>query len=419
VRVLISAISCRPDLGSEARVGWNAANAIAEGHECHVVTHGEGRAAIEAAQARGEAAGVTFHYLGEPFRWHPNRLVARLQSWLVYRRWQEQLLPLARELHAKHRFDLTHHVTYVTWRVPSPLWRLPVPFIWGPIGGTATLPGAFRGMLSPAARAFEVARDISGAAAVRSGGFRECAQRAALVLAANGETADFLAKFRPQGPIRQLPPVFFTPAQVSPLAAAMDRRPPAGGVLRLVAGGNLEGRKGVRLALRAIASLRGRGPAVHYTFAGSGPELAALRTEAAVLGIAGQVTFHPGFSGAEYVDQLAASDVYLLPSFRETTPITLLEAILAGCYPVVADASGAGEIVRQVGGHAVQATDPDTLVAGLADALRWCDANRPEMRTTAAAASRSVVKLFSRARYNASINSFYAETLDAAHGVQT
>lgn len=233
---------------------------------------------------------------------------------------------------------------------------------------------------------------------------------------ASDETADFLAQFRPQGPIRQLPPCFLKSAQVSLLAGAMDRRRPTGGVLRLFAGENLDRRKGVSLALRAIASLRDCGPAAHHTSAGRGPELAALRAEAARLGIAGQVTFHPGFSGGEPMDQLAASDAHLLSIFREATPNTLLEAFLAGRHPVVADASGAGRIVRQVGGHAAQATDPDTLVAGLADALRWCGANCMEMKVTAAVASNSVEESFARARYYASIDLFYAEAVEAARG---
>jgi glycosyltransferase involved in cell wall biosynthesis len=416
VRVLLSAIACDPQLGSEARVGWNAVAAIAEQHECHVVTHAGARSSIEAAQASGEAPGVTFHYLGEVFRWHPNRMVARVQSWLVYRRWQERLLPLARELHARHRFDLTHHVTYVTWRVPSPLWRLPVPFIWGPIGGTATLPREFHGMLSPASRAFEAARGLSGAVASRSRAFRECASNASIVVAANAETAAFFRAFRPDAPIAQLPPVFFTPAQMAPLLAAADRERKTDGPLRLFAGGNLEGRKGVRLALRAIAMLGSGEPRVHYTFAGGGPESEALRAEATRLGVSDRVTFHPGFSGGEYAEALAGSDVYFLPSFRETTPITLLEAVLAGCYPVVADASGAGEIVRRVGGHAVPATDPDALVAGLAGALRWCGGNRPEMRRRAQAGSRLVADAYAKNRYLDAVGSLYAEATGSPGG---
>jgi hypothetical protein len=40
------------------------------------------------------------------------------------------------------------------------------------------------------------------------------------------------------------------------------------------------------------------------------------------------------------------------------------------------------------------------------------------MKTTAAAASRSVEESFSRARYNSSIDSFYAEAVEAARGDQ-
>ena len=32
------------------------------------------------------ARGVPVHYIGRPPKWHPNRMIARLQSWNYYRR---------------------------------------------------------------------------------------------------------------------------------------------------------------------------------------------------------------------------------------------------------------------------------------------------------------------------------------------
>jgi hypothetical protein len=177
MKVLLSAIACHPDLGSEAKVGWDAAMAVSEHNECHVVTHASARKAIEQKKQQGLNNQVKFHYFGKEFTWHPSRIVARIQSWLIFHKWQSQLLPFALELHQRYKFDLTHQATYVTWRVASPLWRLPVPFVWGPIGGTAAIPRAFFGILSTQAKLFEIARQASGCISSRSGSFLNCATK--------------------------------------------------------------------------------------------------------------------------------------------------------------------------------------------------------------------------------------------------
>ena len=97
------------------------------------------------------------------------------------------------------------------------------------------------------------------------------------------------------------------------------------------------GTKGVSLALRALARVAKQGMDFHYTVAGGGPEVKSLKSLCHKLDLDDKVEFHTGYAGNDYVRALHGSDVYLLPSFREGTPVTLLEAYLAGCYPVVAD----------------------------------------------------------------------------------
>jgi glycosyltransferase involved in cell wall biosynthesis len=409
MKVLLSAIACHPGLGSEAKVGWEAALAVAEHNECHVITHGAARKAIEKKQAEGIAHRIKFHYFGKPFTWHPSRFIARVQSWLIFREWQARLLPFASALHQQHQFDITHHVTYVTWRVASPLWQLPIPFVWGPIGGTASLPRHFFGILSTQAKFFEIARQLSSLVTSRSRGFLDCAAESAVVVAANEETEIFFRRFRPTAPITGLSPVFFSAQQIavlrdSPHATPIPERP-----LRLFAGGNLEGRKGVALALEAVAELKKRRVDVKYTFGGYGPELHSLRNLAQKLRIDDRVEFHQGFQKEDYIRCLKDSDVYFLPSFRETTPITLLEAALARCYPVVVDNSGAGEIVRRIGGKAVPAHNRTQVVTQLADTLQWCDSHRAYCAEVANGISAKAADEFSRTRYVERINEIYKQ----------
>jgi glycosyltransferase involved in cell wall biosynthesis len=409
MKVLLSAIACQPQLGSESKVGWDAALAISEHNECHVVTHVSGRKAIEQKQAEGVGNRIKFHYFGKEFTWHPSRFVARIQSWLIFRKWQARLMPFAHDLHQRHCFDLTHHATYVTWRVASPLWRLPVPFVWGPIGGTASIPRAFFGILSTQARLFEIARATSGYLARRSRDFLDCTTKSSVVLAANGETELFFRQFRPTAPVTRLSPVFFNAQQIAALCDPPRPPPKLGEPLRLFAGGNLEGRKGVALALETLAELKHRGIAAKYTFGGHGPELKSLRVLAQELGIGDRVEFHRGFKHEDYIRRLKESDIYFLPSFRETTPITLLEAALAGCYPVVADNSGAGEIVRRIGGTAVPAHDRTQIVSKLADTLQWCESHREYCASAAGDITAKAAEEFGRERYVKRINEIYAE----------
>ena len=411
MKVFLSAIACNPDLGSEAKVGWDAAMAVSEHNECHVVTHTSCRKAIEQKQAEGIATQIKFHYFGDEFNWHPSRFIARIQSWLIFRKWQAQLLPVASALHQKHRFDITHHATYVTWRVASPLWRLPVPFVWGPIGGTASLPRAFFGILSAPTKLFEIARHASGLIASRSRAFLDCVAKTSILVAANEETEVFFRRFRPTASITRLSPVFFDDLQIAALRE--PPRPPTARErpLRLFAGGNLEGRKGVALALEAIAELNKRRIDVTYTFGGHGPELHSLQSLAQQLGVDEQVEFHQGFHKEDYVRRLKESDIYFLPSFRETTPITLIEAALAGCYPVVADNSGAGEIVRRIGGRAVPAHNKTQIVNEMADAIQWCDSHREYCAAAANDISAKVAEEFGRANYVRRINEIYADAM--------
>jgi glycosyltransferase involved in cell wall biosynthesis len=236
---------------------------------------------------------------------------------------------------------------------------------------------------------------------------------ASVVVAANGESEEFLTGFRRGRPMARHWPVFFTGEQLKRLASAKANRLQQDGPLRLFAGGNLEGRKGVSLALRAIAELRRLGVDVTFLFAGGGPELASLTGMAEHLGIADRVRFHQGFLGSDYLAELGQADVYFLPSFRETCPITLLEAVLAGCYPIVADTSGAGEIVRAIGGTAVSTHSPDETVRELVAAAQWADQHRDEIRAQAQVASTTVAQMFCEDSYLAGVDRIYATAVAA------
>ena len=142
-------------------MGWTSVNAIALDHDVHVITSRAGQVDIEKEMAGNPLRGkMTFTYIGEPIRWYENRLIARFQSWIAYRKWVEEAKRVAKQLCSKQQFDVLHHVTYATWRMGTPLAGLGRPLIFGPVGGGEKFPFRFLSILSPIARWFEIARTI-------------------------------------------------------------------------------------------------------------------------------------------------------------------------------------------------------------------------------------------------------------------
>ncbi len=406
MKILAVGYACNPYGGSEPGVGWAAVCRIARLHEVCVLTDIHNREGWERGAREGRIpANVKVRFLRDRSACSANRLIAHMQSWLNYASFNRQVLTAAKAWHEEEGFDLCHQVTIAGWRMPSPLWRLPIPFVWGPIGGAGYIPPAFRAMLSPASRFFEFLRDVNTAVSIRSGAFRDCIRNTAVVFAANEETEELLKPHRGDRRLVRLPI-----ASISREKAEAFRRPtgpPATGPLRLFAGGNMEGRKGLSLALKALAQVSAAGIDFRYTVAGGGPEIPALMKLADELGLGERVEFHPGFSGDAYVAALHATDVYFLPSFRESTPVTLLESYLAGCYPVVADTSAQGEIVRLAGGTAVAVTDMDGLITGLAAAIIECARTRAELPAKVKASRQRLIAHFDSERYDQAIADAY------------
>jgi len=426
MKVLVVGYACNPYGGSEPGVGWTAVCRIALRHDVCVLTDIHNKPGWDKAAEEGIIPpNIKARFLREYGTCSENRFIAHLQSWFSYASFNRQVLSAAEAWHAEEHFDLCHQVTIAAWRMPSPLWRLAIPFVWGPIGGAGYIPHAFRSMLSPSARLFEWVRDIQTALASRSQTFRDCIRETAVVFAANEETEEFLKPYRGGRPLVRLPIASLPTDKVTrfqrPSATSLEHPVPGSNIhppldamhrpLRLFAGGNMEGRKGVSMALRALAIVRDKGVDFHYTIAGGGPEIQALRSLSEDLRLTGQVEFHPGYQGDDYVRELQKNDVYFLPSFRESTPVTLLEAYLAGCYPVVADTSAQGEIVRMAGGTAVMAESMDGLIQGLADAIIWCANHRNELPELANQAGARIAHLFSSDRYDATLEEAYAIAL--------
>jgi colanic acid/amylovoran biosynthesis glycosyltransferase len=150
-------------------------------------------------------------------------------------------------------------------------------------------------------------------------------------------------------------------------------------LLRIFSGGTLEGRKGVFLSLHALALLRQQGIPFHYTFGNHGPDGPACKALARKLGLEDHVTFIDELTGDGYLRLLVESDVFLFPSLRDNSPLTLVEAMAAECLAIVLKTGGPGETVRPDCGVVLELSTPAKTVSEIASALTWAWKNPAEV----------------------------------------
>ena len=415
MKVLVSAFACTPYAGSENYFGWSAVQCLAKDHDLWVLTCGRARPDIDRARAEGLIpANVCFTYAERFKAWHPNRMKARLQSWTEYRNYSREVLALARALHRSVHFDLAHHVTIATWRISSPLWRLGIPLVWGPIGGNERFPFGLYPILSPSAMCFELARTLSNLASRNSPSVRKCARRAAHVFAADLETESLLKQLRGRDSgVSLLSPAFYSKSKIEAFTAAAsgrDHQAP----LRFFAGGTLEGRKGIALALAALARLKKQGLKFSYHLGGGGSEFNRIRDLANRLELRDNVVFGH-WSGGEYLKELAASLVLLLPSLRESAGLTMMEAMLAGCVPIVADCGGPAHIVTETCGWKIPAGSRFSMIDALVEAIATIDRNRELLRHKGFLAAQRIATGFSDDAYRRTMNETYRLATEQFH----
>jgi glycosyltransferase involved in cell wall biosynthesis len=425
MKILVSAIACCPLFGSESYVGWSAVFALASNHELWVIINNQGKEGVQAAVAKGEVpTNIHFIYHGrskEEFDrtfltpWHPNRLIGRLANWLNYLEWNNGLLELARKLHAQIGFDLIHHVTYATWRVGSPLVCLGVPFVWGPISGGENLPLPFLSMLSAEGAAFELLRKISDMVSTFSPAVRKTARLSSHIFAANKETESRAVELRGQKiGVSRLLQVFFRDETVAKFCADQETKS-FEGTLRFFAGGMLEGRKGVALAIRAFSELDADGIPFDYIFGGDGPERRYLISLTKRLGLSGCVHFNDGFYGDAYVTRLKETHIYLMPSLRDGASITLMEAMLAGCVPIVLDAGGPGEIVNEECGFKIRPLSTKYVIEQIRKIILTLHKDRTILRRLSQAAAERISQSYGVRNYLETIGQAYAVAAPAKH----
>lgn len=365
LNVLVSAYSCEPNRGSEPGVGWNVAREIAKHHNVWVLTRpDESKAAIEAELAQNPIPNIHFVYFTLPFWQDSLRWGQSGAMQIHYYLWQIQAYFVARRLHREIGFDVAHHVTFVKYSSPCFLSLLPIPLVWGPVGGGESAPRSFWRDFSLRAKAYELARLCSRTVGELDPFVRLTIRRSTVVRATTADTA------------MRLYAMGATDVEIAPESGLpedeIDRLSqlgqPTDGPIRFISMGRLLHWKGFHLGLQAFAEAGL--PNAEYWICGDGPEWEQLQQLTRSRKIESQVKFWGRLPRDQVLDKLGQCHVLVHPSLHDSGGWVCLEAMAAGRPVLCLDLGGPAAQVTKDTGFKVPAITPEQSIQELAGCMR-------------------------------------------------
>ncbi len=364
MKVLISAYSCEPGRGSERGVGWNVAREVAKRHQVWVLTRpDESKDAIEAELAANPVPNLHFVYFTLPF-WQDSLWLGQSGAMQIhYYLWQIQAYFVAQRLHQEVGFDLAHHVTFVKYSAPSFLSLLPIPLIWGPVGGGESAPAPFWRDFSLRARLYEYARNVIRKVGELDPFVHMTAKKSAVVRATTDDTAKRLYCMGASY-VQIVPEVGLLNDEIE----ALGQYPvPCDQPIRFISMGRLLHWKGFHLGVRAFAAAQL--PNAEYWIVGDGPELNRLQQLACECGIEKQVKFWGRLPREQTLENLGNCHILVHPSLHDSGGWVCIEAMTARRPVVCLNLGGPAVQVTEQTGIKVTAHDPDQVVQDMATAM--------------------------------------------------
>jgi glycosyltransferase involved in cell wall biosynthesis len=364
MKILLTGHACGPNLGSEPGFTWNWALQLSLRHRVWAIVHPHHKAAIDKYLSCSPTANLTFEYVTLPRYLDPWRFEAGEKGLrLHYIFWQHAALRAARRLHGHIKFDLSHHVSWGTVGAVPLLWKLPIPFFWGPIGGAQVAPRSFRTYFGKD-RLKQTVRTARLRLTSASPHFRRALRNCALILATNNETKELL-----EAAGAKTVKLFLDGG----VAEEWLAEPPQKEVVRSAPVvmhwcGRLEPRKGLSLAIEALAAAGDVD--VQVEVSGRGPERDKCAKLASDLGVADKVKFLGFLTHEAIQNHLRRADALLVTSLCDSFGSVALEAAAQGLPIIALDHQGIGSLLPSDAGWKVPVTNPPETVAALANAIR-------------------------------------------------
>jgi glycosyltransferase involved in cell wall biosynthesis len=392
-------------MGSEPGVGWNMVVEIAKHHNTWVITRKDNQPYIQKQLATQPVRNLNFIYCDLPGEQYWKQGLQAVHFHYYF--WQIAAYIKAKALHKKVKFDIAHHITYVRYSTPSFLVLLPVPFVWGPVGGGESAPSAFCQDFDRYGKTYELLRQITRWIGEHDPFVALTARRSLLAYATTEETASRLRNLGAKK-VQIQSQVGISADEIRQLNSLETKKTT---FIRFISVGRLLHWKGFHLGLRAFAK-SGMAAMGEYWIIGEGREKKRLQKLSEELGISESVNFFGNLPRNEVLETLSQCHVLVHPSLHESGGFVCMEAMAAGRPVICLDLGGPAIQVTEQTGYKIAAENPVQVVDDLAEAMFSLGKEPNLLNTMSSASKRHVANTYAWSIKGQQLSQQYFEIFD-------
>jgi glycosyltransferase involved in cell wall biosynthesis len=267
-------------------------------------------------------------------------------------------------LNSLSKFDISHQLTQITFREPGFIWKLGIPFVWGPTGGTGNLPMSFYQILSVRSRILEVIRTFSNYYQYHfSRRIKKAFKFASLIYTFSIEDSTRFAK-RTNAKVKLM-----LDAGTYPGNKNFEENANTKGRLKAIWCGQLSERKAPEILIKALALDPITREQIDFKIIGDGPLRESLI----------QLTHSLQLKNIEWIKQISHDEVFTLmrqadffihTSLREATSNVIPEALSCGLPVICHDANGMSIAINESCGIKIPLLKPDESIKGFQKAIK-------------------------------------------------
>lgn len=356
--ILVLAYMLSPYKGSEFSVAWNYVTEMSKDNDLTVLYGISGKHmgdcdVMEEYIQRHPINGVKLVAV------RPNRFANAL-NWLnrhdtlvytfyyAYQVWQRLAFKEAKRLMKITSFDLVHYVGMIGYREPGYLWKLGLPYVWGPVSGANNAPIQLMKKMPLSGKVKQLFRNMANNIQFHhSGRLKKALKATDILLTATSENHDkFLCVHNKEsicipenailGEIDLNKVKFESPKQYN-----------------LIVVGTLDARKSVGTLLEAVTEMK-HIDRIHIDIIGDGPLRGCLENQVRQAGISDAVTWHGLLPREKAVKMFDNAHLHIITSVSEGNPTTIWEAMMHGVPTLSFDHCGMHDTLREGAGILIE-----------------------------------------------------------------
>ena len=371
LKIIISAYACNPYLGSEAGVGWGFVSGLSKFHELHVIVEKEKHfASINKYISLNPDLNIKFYFI-KKIRFKLLRKIWPPSYYWFYRLWNFQAYILAKQLNEKHDFDIAHQLTMVGFREPGYLWRLDIPFVWGPIGGFGYFPIRLFAFINLKSILYYIIYNIINfVQANQKGRSFKAAIKANQhnivgLICATKENQFFTDKYW-NVKSQLISEVGYINNYNNNIFEVNERE--RSETFKIIWVGLLIPRKALNILLYALAKID-LGASWSLDIVGDGECMKSLIRLSMNLGISENIFFHGDIPRADVLKLISGSHVMAITSLRDLSSTITIESLSMGTPIICPDHCGFAEIVDSTCGIKYVTSSPVAMINELSKSL--------------------------------------------------